>query len=145
MLIFFGWVQPVTWLGAKLDQCTSCAVVGRHLLARRTWWIHLFYLPVAPVRFQHGMICEACGAWTGIPFLRMRAGMQRRQLPLDRLRPATQQLRDQWLADTGRMPTTADLFDQVVVFPKRGFWDAYLKVWPTVVVLFIVLIALNPR
>jgi hypothetical protein len=138
-MVIFGLLNPVTFLGSKLDQCQTCGLVGNHLLVRKTYWGHLFWVPVVLLGFKHGMACANCGAWTGIPMLQMRNGMRNQSLPLARVRPDLERMRTQIFDETYRRPTEAELFDRVGVNPRRGAFDLYFKLWPVLVVGLVVL------
>ncbi|MEP7158375.1 MAG: hypothetical protein ABI797_03035 [Chloroflexota bacterium] len=142
-MIIFGLLTPVTFLGSKVDQCTHCRQVGSHYLVRKTYWVHIFWVPAVLVGFRHGMVCWECGTWTGIPFLTMRWAMRTGTLPLTRARPDADALRQQIFDDTYRKPSEAELFDGVAVNPKRGAFDLYFKVWPLLVLGVVVLLLVN--
>jgi hypothetical protein len=46
---------------------------------------------------------------------------------------------------TSSAPDPAEVFDPVIRNPKRGFFDAYLKVWPILAALVLVVSILQPR
>ena len=141
-MILYGYGIHPTILGSKVEQCTACHVTGPHLLIRKVWWASFFTIPFMPLRFQHGMACQACGAWSGIPWRTMRAGIRTRRLPLPaRHRTGVWDAREAAAAELGRTPTEAELFDTVAVNPKRGGADLALKAWPVVVI--VVLVALG--
>jgi hypothetical protein len=147
-VIIFGWTIAPTILGSKVDQCATCGVTGPHMLIRKTWWATVFWIPLLLMRFQHGMACANCGAWTGIGFRTMRQAMKTRTLPLPgRTRSNTLDIRDQIAEETGHRPTEKELYDTVQVNPKRGPWDLAVKVWPILVlavVAFLVIGAMLP-
>ena len=143
-MIIFGWSRQPTILGSKVDHCAACGVTGPHLLVRKTWWATLFWIPVLFLRFEHGMACVACGAWTGIGFRTMRRAMKTGLLPLPgRARPNTLEIREQVAEETGHRPTETELYDAVQVNPKRGAWDLALKVWPVAVVALVAALAIG--
>ena len=43
------------------------------------------------------------------------------------------------------LPDPKDLFDPIVKNPKRGFFDAYLKVWPVLAAIVLASAALSPH
>ena len=47
--------------------------------------------------------------------------------------------------DVGFVPDPKDLFDPIVKNPKRGFFDAYLKVWPVLAAIVLASAALSPH
>ena len=144
LVILYGWERHATVLGSKIEQCTACNVTGPHGLIRKVWWASLFTIPFMPLRFQHGMACGACGAWTGIPWRAMRAGLQARRLPLpDRRRSGVWEAREAAAVELGHTPTEAELFDTVTVNPKRGGTDLALKAWPIVVVVLVGLVGVG--
>jgi hypothetical protein len=137
-VIVYGYESHAIVLGSKVEQCTACRVTGPHLLIRKVWWASLFTIPFMPLRFKHGMICQACGAWTGIPWRAMRAGLKARRLPLpDRKRTEVWEAREAAAEEWGHTPTEAELFDTVVLNPKRGGADLALKAWPVAVVVLV--------
>ena len=138
-MVIWGWTVQPTILGSKLDHCATCGQTGQHLLVRKTTWGTLFWIPFLLVRFQHGMACGNCGAWTGIGFRTMRRAMKGGELALPgRSRPNTLDLRDKIWDETGRRPSEKELYDTVEVNPRRGPWDMALKVWPVLVALLVV-------
>jgi hypothetical protein len=139
-----GWHRFASILGFKTDECTNCGFIGPHALVRKTWWFELFFIPVLLFRFQHGMACTQCGAWTGIPFLELRRGLKSGKLPLARQRPKFEQLPpDEW----GVRPDPATL-DVVTRNPSPGLMNLYTRVWPFlagVLIAAVILIGLlNP-
>jgi hypothetical protein len=74
-------------LGAKSEECRRCGHVGPHLLVRKTHWFTVFRIPVVLLWVSHGILCPACGDNEGLSFMRVRAAMKQRFLPLDRRRP----------------------------------------------------------
>ena len=149
-MIFYGYERHATVLGTKLEQCTACGVTGQHQLVRKSWWATLFWIPLVFLRFMHGMICQNCGAWTGIPWLTMRRGLRAGRLPLSgRNRTGVLELRDAAADETGRRPSEADLFDTVTRNPKPGGADFGLKVWIAGVVILLglggVAVAATPK
>jgi hypothetical protein len=139
-----GWQRFVSILGFKTDECSNCGVIGRHALVRKTWWFDIFFIPIVLLRFQHGMVCTQCGAWTGIPFLELRRGLKSGKLPLARPRPKFEQLPpDEW----GARPDPATL-DVVTPNPSPGLMNWYVRVWPFLAVGLVALVIvygmLNP-
>lgn len=137
-MVIFGWMNPVTVLGWKNDEC-GCGVIGTHEVVRKTYWLHVFWIPVLLLGFRHGMICEACGTWTGLSFLQVRSAMKSGQLPLDRARPSFATLRPELADEFGRIPSVAQYFDPLTVYRKRGAFDLYLKVWIGLALVVLVL------
>lgn len=143
-MIIFGWSRQPTILGSKVDHCAACAVTGPHLLVRRTWWATIFWVPVLLLRFEHGMACAACGAWTGIGFRTMRRAMKTGLLPLPgRARPNSLDVRERIAEETGHRPSETELYDTVQVNPRRGAWDLALKLWPVAVIAVIAVLAIG--
>jgi hypothetical protein len=143
-VIIFGWNRQPTILGSKVDQCATCGVTGPHLLVRKTWWVTVFWVPVLLLRFQHGMACAACGAWTGIGFRTMRRAMRTGRLALPgRKRPDALEVRAQITEETGHRPSETELYDTVTVNPRRGAWDLALKLWPLAVVALVVVVVVG--
>jgi hypothetical protein len=137
-LVIYGWTIQPTILGSKVDHCATCGVTGEHFLICKTWWAEIFWIPFLLVRFQHGMACGACGAWTGIGFRTMRQGLKSGELALaGRARPNTLDLRDRIWDETGRRPSEKELYDRVTINPRRGPWDLWLKVWPILVLAIV--------
>lgn len=126
-MVLGGWRRFAIILGTKMDECASCGVVGEHALVRITWWLHVFWVPIILLRFKHAMVCESCGAQTGIPVLQMLRGVRNRSLPLGRPRPKFEAMPPD---AAGFKPTEAQFFDPVTPNPKRtpGAW--YFLVWP---------------
>jgi hypothetical protein len=144
-VVIFGWWRRFTVLGAKLDGCQTCGHVGRHVVGRTTYWGHVFWVPVLFLGFRHGMVCAACGAWSSLPWRRVRAAMKVGTLPLDRPRPNAPAALAAAAAEEDRPPShPAGVFDPLVVNPKRGAWDLYLKVWPALAALVLVVGVLSP-
>jgi hypothetical protein len=137
--IIFGLLRRFTVLGMKLDECATCGNLAEHVVGRKTAWGHIFWLPVLFLGFSHGMICSACGTWTGLSFGDVRAGMKTGKLSRNASR-ATSTL----LPASERAASTPPL-DTLVVNPKRGFWDFYLKAWPVLVAGLLVLGTLSPK
>jgi hypothetical protein len=149
-LIIFGWLRRFTTLGVKPDECATCNRVCDHVVGRKTWWFSLFWFPVLLFKWEHGMACSNCGAWTGIPWRAVRSAMKTGVLHLERPRPgALAALSEMAAADNAPPPQLATTFDRFTVNPKRGLFDFYTKAWPVAVVAFFVLVgisvALNPR
>jgi hypothetical protein len=145
MLVIFGWLRRFTILGVKIDECQTCGRVCEHVVGRKTNWGHLFWFPVLFLGFSHGMICSACRAWTPLPWQTVRAGMKLGLLPLNRPRPnAAAALAADGSHDPS-LPVPAGVFDRLLVNPKRGFWDVYLKAWPVMVGVLMIAGAVSPR
>jgi len=140
-VILYGLYRRPIFLASKLDEC-QCGVMGPHWLVRKTYWIHIFFVPVILVWVSHGMICGNCGTWTKLSYLQVRRAMKSGQLPMERARPKFEEQRPQWADAWGRLPTAGATFDKLAVNPKPGLWNTYIKVWvaavPTLVVLLIV-------
>lgn len=144
-MIIWGWLRRFTILGVKLDDCASCGQVGRHVVGRKTTWGHLFWLPLLFLGFRHGMLCEACGAWTELSWRKVRTGMKSGSLPLDRPRPNAPAALVAAGADGWAPPLSPDVLDRFVVNPDRGPWDLYGKVWPVAVAALVLIVAFFPR
>ena len=146
MLVIFGWLRQFTVLGVKLDECPTCGQVCEHVVGRKTNWGHVFWIPVLFLGFSHGMICSNCGAWSPLPWQAVRAAMKSGVLPIDRHRPNTSAALAAEGAQDGTSPIPSlGLFDRLLVNPKRGPWDMYLKAWPVLVALLMVVGAVSPR
>ena len=146
MFVIFGWLRRFTILGIKLDECASCGRVREHVVGRKTNWGHVFWIPVLFLGFSHGMICSTCRAWTPLSWQSVRAAMKSGVLPLSRSRPNAPALLAAAAAQEGAPPPqpAAD-FDRLVVNPKRGPWDFYLKAWPVLVAVLLVAGAVSPK
>jgi len=146
MLVIFGWLRRFTILAIKLDECATCGQVCEHVVGRKTNWGHAFWMPVLLLGFSHGMICSTCGAWTPLSWQAVRAGMSSGVLPLSRSRTNAAALLAAAAAQEGAPPLQpAVAFDRLLVNPKRGPWDLYLKAWPVLVAGLLVAGALAPR
>jgi hypothetical protein len=128
-LVIFGSLVGLTILGHKRDECAKCGAIGTHVVVRRTYWFHVFWAPVLLVWVRHGMICDACGEWTGLSWRQVRRAMKTGVMQLERARPVFTATRSSLADDFGRLPNVVQHFDPFVVNPKRGFWDIYLKLW----------------
>lgn len=132
-MIIFGWMRRFTILGVKLDQCETCGRVCEHVVGRKTNWGHVFWVPVLFLGWEHGMACTTCHSWTGIPWQQVRAAMKTGSLRLDRSRPAGAEL-VRTGAGEGLPPVhVGAVFDRLLVNPKRGAFDLYVKAWPVIV------------
>ena len=146
MFFIFGWLRRFTILGIKFDECQSCGQVCEHVVGRKTHWAHLFWFPVLFLGFNHGMLCSKCGTWTPIPWQTVRRAMKSGVLHLDRPRPNAPELLAAVAAETGEAPPpTAVVFDHLVVNPKRGPWDLYLKAWPVAIAALMLIGAVTPH
>jgi hypothetical protein len=141
VFLIFGWMRRFTVLGIKFDECTACGQVCEHVVGRKTNWGHVFWMPVLFLGFEHGMVCSTCGTWTGLPFGEVRDAMKTGRLAIDRQRPhAIAAL----AADGVALVDSTAAFDRLLVNPKRGFFDLYLKAWPALVVALIVIGMVSP-
>jgi hypothetical protein len=146
MFVIFGWLRRFTVLGMKLDECAACGQVCQHVVGRKTNWGHVFWIPVLFLGFSHGMICSVCGTWGPLPWRSVREAMKSGVLHLDRARPHAPALLAAAVADEGKpAPTVAAVFDRLLVNPKRGPWDLYLKAWPVLAAALLVLGAVTPK
>jgi hypothetical protein len=146
VFFIFGWLRRFTVLGIKIDECQTCGRVCEHVVARKTRWGHLFWIPVLFLGFEHGMACTACASWTPIPWQSVRAAMKSGLLPLDRRRPnASAALAAEGVHDDSSVIPSLAMFDRLLVNPKRGPWDIYLKACPVLVALILVIGAVSPR
>ena len=153
VFVIFGWMRRFTVLGVKLDECQTCGQVCEHVVGRKTNWGHVFWIPTLFLGFAHGMVCTACSAWTPLPWRTVRAAMKTGVLHLDRSRPHASAALAAGRASDGVDATTADaslvpsraMFDRLLVNPKRGPWDLYLKAWPVLVALLMVIGTVAPR
>jgi len=127
-MVIFGWLRRITTLGEKREEC-RCGSIGPHVVARKTYWGHVFWVPVLLFWFRHGMMCTNCGEWTGLSYREVRQALKTGALPLARSRPQFAAVRPQLADDFGRLPTEPGFFDALTVNPKRGAFDLYLKVW----------------
>ncbi len=139
MLVIFGLLRRVTILGLKFDECSNCGSLCEHVVARKTNWGHVFWVPVLFLGWQHGMLCTSCQTWSGIAWRDVRAAMRSGRLHLDRPRPHTPALLAAAAQESGEAaPDANQVLDRLVVNPKRGFWDLYLKVWAVAVAVLLV-------
>jgi hypothetical protein len=146
MLVIFGWMRRFTILGVKLDECANCHNVCEHIVGRKTNWGHVFWMPVLFLGFSHGMACSTCTTWTPLSWQSVRAAMKSGVLPLDRPRPTGPALLAAAATEEGRPQLQpAAVFDRMLVNPKRGPWDLYLKAWPVLVAALLVAGALAPK
>jgi hypothetical protein len=95
--------------------------------------------------FSHGMLCPTCGAWTGIPWKTVRESMKTGVLSIDHARPHAEAHLESLISPSGFVPKPAEVFDRFTVNPKRGFWDLYLKAWPVLVAVVILIGAFAPK
>ena len=145
-MIIFGWLRRFTILGVKIDECASCGQVCQHVVGRKTNWGHVFWIPVLFLGFSHGMLCSSCGTWTPLPWQVVRAAMKSGVLHLERARPSGPALIAAAAAESGEPPIhPSAVFDRLLVNPKRGPWDLYLKAWPVLVAALLVAGAASPR
>ena len=144
-MVIFGWLRRFTVLGLKVDECTNCGNISQHAVGRKTHWGHVFWIPVLFLGFTHGMLCSICGHWTGIPWKTVRASMKTGVLAIDHPRPHAQAYLESLTSPQGFAPKASDVFDKFVVNPKRGFWDIYLKAWPALVALVLVVGLVVPK
>lgn len=92
------------------------------------------------------MACTSCHAWTGIGWRQVRAAMKSGFLHLERPRPNAPALLAAAAEEAGQPPVHPSLvFDKLLVNPKRGPWDLYLKAWPLMVAVLIAAGSLSPR
>lgn len=146
MLAIFGWLRRFTVLGIKLDECANCGNVCEHVVGRKTNWGHVFWIPVLFLGFSHGLICSTCGAWNPLSWQSVRAAMKSGVLPLDRPRPNAPALLAAAAAQEDEPALQpAAVFDRLLVNPKRGPWDLYLKAWPVLVAALLVATAFAPK
>ncbi len=146
MFFIFGWLRRFTTLGVKLDECANCGQVCEHVVGRKTNWGHVFWIPVLFLGFSHGLICTTCGSWSPLSWQGVREAMKTGVLHLDRPRPNAPGMLAAAAAESGQPPLQpAAAFDRLVVNPKRGAWDMYLKAWPVLVALLLVAGAVSPH
>lgn len=137
-MILYGYERHGTVLGVKTEQCTTCHVTGPHQLVRKVWWASLFTIPLVPLWFRHGMACTACGAWTGIRWGTMRKALRDRSLPFpERKRTDVWEIRQAAADERGMIPNEAEVFDPVIVNPKRGGADVAFRLWPIAALLIV--------
>jgi hypothetical protein len=143
-LIIVSWMTRFTVLGMKMDQCDRCGRVCQHVVGRKTRWAGVFWLPLIFLGFEHGMICTTCRAWTGIPWRQVRVATKTGALPLARNRPDAMALLTAAAAENEPPLSAQAVFDRMVINPKKGPWDLYLKAWPVIVAGLIALAILAP-
>jgi hypothetical protein len=87
--VFFriGWMMRGILLGAKVDECPRCDVVGPHLLVRKSYWYTVFSLPLVLLWLKHGLLCPNCEHWTPLSYPATRAALRSERLRLQRERP----------------------------------------------------------
>jgi hypothetical protein len=141
VFIIFGWMRRFTVLGVKLDECQTCGQVCEHVVGRKTNWFTLFWMPVLFLGFSHGMLCSTCATWTGLSFGAVRDAMRTGRLSLDRQRPASTAALE---AEGASLVEARAAFDRLLVNPKRGFFDGYLKAWPVLVAALMVVGMVSP-
>lgn len=141
-MVIFGWLSRFTILGIKVDECSGCGMTCEHVVGRKTNWGHVFWFPVLFLGFSHGMACTTCRAWTGIPWAQVRAAMKSGSLPLDRLRANAPEVLAA-VAGENEPPVHPALYDNLLVNPKRGPWDLYLKLWPVLAAIAVVAVLGN--
>lgn len=76
-----------TFLGAKLEECRRCGVLGPHLILRTTHWFTVFRFPVFLLWMKHSIVCPNCGDDQRLSFLTVRHAFKSGRLRLDRPRP----------------------------------------------------------
>jgi hypothetical protein len=145
MLIIFGLVRRFTVLGIKLDDCANCGNVCQHVVGRKTAWGHLFWIPLLFLGFSHGMVCSICKTWTPLPWQTVRKAMKSGVLHLDRPRPHAPVYLAAAAGEGNPPANSTATFDRLIVNPKRGVWDLYLKAWPVAVALLLVGGATSPH
>ncbi len=134
-MVLVGYRKWAILLGSKMEECLKCGAVGLQALVRITWWGTLFFVPIILFRFQHAMVCQACGEVTGIPVLQMLRGIRTGRLPLARTRPQFEAAPPD---ASGFKPLAADYFDPVRREPKRSIGGWYFLAWPFLVGLLVV-------
>jgi hypothetical protein len=141
-VVIVGWLRTFTVLGMKIEECRNCGATCDHVVGRKVNWGTLFWIPLLFLGFTHGMLCTGCGHWTGIPFLKVREAMRSGQLALPRERPAAQQLLAASVEE-GQPPLNATaVYDTMLVNPRRGAMDIYLKAYPFIIGGLVLAVAL---
>lgn len=142
-MLIYGLLTAQTILATKLDLCATCNVAGPHAIIRRTRWIEIFFLPIAPVWVNHRLVCANCGAETKLGFGQVRQALREGKLPLPP-RANFQAYADALYDANERRPYERE-FDPIERNPKRDAWNVLLKAWPVIVVLAIAGIAFLPK
>lgn len=62
-----------------------------------------------------------------------------------RMQAVYRRLADAPEVSVGSVPDPADLFDPIMKNPKRGFFDFYLKAWPVIALIVVILSATQPQ
>ena len=139
-MIIWGWLKTPTFLASKIEECSTCGVIGMHHLVRKSSWFTIFWAPVLLLWVSHGLWCNNCETWTALSYRQVRGAMKSGTLPLERARPRFAERRADMADSWGRMPSPATYFDPVHVNPKRGPSDAYLKIWIVAVAALVALV-----
>lgn len=189
-----GWMTRGIALAAKIEECPACGQIGPHVIAKKTYWLVVFFMPVLLLWQQYGLACTECGHFRHLARGAVLAALRSGRLPLDVARPrfhaATEYtvassadwaelglapgasesaMRSQFRTlakelhpDKGgdasefaslasayeRLRATAsgvrsagpredELFDEIALNPRRGFFDMYSRVSPFLAVLFV--------
>jgi hypothetical protein len=142
-VVIFGWLRQPTFLASRLEECSTCRVIGNHWLVRKTTWFTLFWIPVLLLWVSHGQMCGTCGMWTGMPYRQIRAAMKTGTLHIEKNRPTFAAQRADMADGWGRLPSEQSQFNPLHVNPNRGPLDFYLKAWIVVAVAIVALFVLN--
>jgi len=136
MLLGWGDLRHLTYLGWKTDECPNCGQIGTHSLARRTTWMTVLMIPVALAGVDHVLICRACGAREVLPKKVVHAALNSGSLPLARQRPSSEALRQELAAERGiDAPEGWAKMDELHLQAHRDPWDVYSRIWPILATL----------
>ena len=61
MFLIFGIKRMVTRMATVFALCSRCSSPAAQVVARRTTWLALFFIPVVPLRTTYLSTCTLCG------------------------------------------------------------------------------------
>ena len=64
MLVIFGVKRMVRRLATVFAMCSRCGSPAAQVIARRTTWFSLFFIPVIPLGSTYSSTCTFCGVAT---------------------------------------------------------------------------------
>lgn len=132
-MVIYGLLTAPTVLATKTDLCATCNVAGPHAIIRRSRWIEIFFIPIAPIWLNHRLVCGNCGAETKLGFRQVRRALREGKLPLPPR--ANYKAYADALWDAGERRPAESEFDPIEKNPKPGGWNTFLKAWPVIAVI----------
>lgn len=82
-----GWMTRGIALAAKIEECPACGEIGPHVVAKKTYWFVVLFMPVLLLWQQYGLICTDCGDFRHLARTAVLAALRTGRLPLDAARP----------------------------------------------------------